>query len=607
MNAAAQPRVWMRAVMVLVMATLLAPAGLRAAPAAFDQAPAGAHMILVIPSMKGLSDKLAKLQADLGIPAPEMADLLGTIKAEGGITAGLKDDGAAMLVITDLGAMINGDAVEPPMAIAVEVTDYAAFVGNFQGNAADAVTKLTMPNGGEDGYAKKVGDFAVFGPKEADIVAYQPGNAGSAIAKAAGTLGEGYLSTGDVAMYLDLKALGPILKPKVAEGFDQMMAELEANMPADQLAMMKGVFGMYRQAIDAVLTDGQALVQTVDFSDEGVGINYILQATPGSGMTKFFPGGTSGGAALLASLPKQPYLIASAFDTKAIDLATLLDKALAAMPEDGGWITKLYKDALPMARMTKANAWAWYAPPAGQMMMGPGLMNVVSVYDTTDGPGYLAAAKTYFVGINNTKLPGMPGAEPAMITSGYTPNASQIEGVNVDQYGMSVQLPPEMMQQMGPAAGMLMMMGGLNYTGFIAAKGDNVVMSSSLDATMITEAIKAAGTDTGLGSDAALGAARKAALPPSPAIEAHISVEGIMSAVNPMLQMFAGQALPVPQGLAPISMGVGVEDGGVAARLYLPVKTMKGIADTVQAAQAQMGGGMNKGGADDEGAAPPPF
>ncbi len=592
-------RVWVVAVaMVLAMGAALHAA----VPAVLDQAPANAQIVVVIPNMKGLSDKLAKLQEALQIPAPEMSNLLEEFKNTSGMVNGLKDDGAAMIVFTDIVKMMEGDGNEPPMAVAIEVTDYAAFVGNFEGNAADEVAHLSMD--GSDGYARKVGDFAVFGPNEADVKAYAPAQGAGKIAAAVGKLGERYMSGGDALVYVDLQALGPVLKPKMKEGFDEMIAAMKEEIPADQAAMIEGMFAMYYEAIDAILTDGQGGVMALDLSDDGIGITKALQARPGSTLARYFPGGKRD--SLLNAAPSKPYLMAMGIDTKAIDLVAIFERVLAKMPDDAGPLSKLYKDALPAMKLVNGAATVWYAPPEGQMMAGPGMLNMVNLYDTTDGPGYLAATKTYFDALNNVQIPMEEvGAEPMKFTTSYTAGAMNLEGVSVDQYSMKMAMPPELMQQMGPAAGAIAMMGGLGYEGLIGAKGNRVVMTTSMDAMTMSGALQSADKADGLGAQAGIAEARAKALPPDSAVEMYISVEGILQTVNPLVQMFAGQALPVPEGMPPISMGMSADNGGIAGRLYLPIKTLQGIVETAMTVQGAMGGGFD--GDDGDGAEPPPF
>jgi hypothetical protein len=594
----------MRVIFGVVMAVAVTAAGLpaAAAPKVLDQASTNAQVIVVIPNMKALSDKVARLQQALQIPSPEMADMLSEFKNQSGMINGLKDDGAAMIVISDLQRLINEEVDEPPMAVVMEVTDYAAFVGNYGGNAGDDVTTLTMPMG-EDGFARKVGDFAVMGPNKDLIAAYAPANAAAKMIEQAGKLGAKYLASGDVVVYVDVQALAPALRPKLKEGFDEMMREMKASVPADQAGMIEGVFAIYFEAIDTILQDGQAGVMALDLSDDGVGSTYAFQAKPNSTMARYFPGGSS--KTLLQALPNQPYLVAMGLDMKAIDFTTLFEKAMAKLPEDdAGWMAKLYKQAMPLTKLTNSTGFAWYAPPAGQMMMGPGMMNMVYVMDTTDGPGYLAATKAYMEGLNDLKMPMEElGVDPMTFATQYNAGAMNLEGVSVDQYSMKMQMPPELMQQLGPAAPMVMMMGGLGYDGLIGAKGNRVVMTTSVDALTMSGALQAADKADGLGTQAGIAGTKQAALPPGTAMEMHISVEGILNAVNPMVQMFAGQALPVPENMPPITSALGVEAGGVAGRLYLPIKTMQGIMEVVNTAQAAMGGGMDG----DDGGAPPPF
>lgn len=570
-------------------------------PAVLDQAPADAQVVIVVPNMKQLSDKLANLQRQLQIPVPEMADLLAEFKRESGMEQGLKDDGAAMIVLGDLGPMIREEVGEPPGVVLMEVSDYGQFVGNFGGKADDAVTALQMP-GGEPGFARPLGSFAVFGPDRAIVEAYAAGKAANRMAELAGKFGQTYLGQSDAFVYVDLQALAPALRPKIQQAMDQVK-QMARGEGGEQAAMMMGLVNLYGSALDTILEDGQALTFGVDFSDGGIGLTKTIQARPGSTMASYFPGpGAQGGAAsMLKALPNQPYLFATAMDTRAIDLAKILTRFQAAVGDGGGWIARLYGDMGPMMKLTEGYAQAWYAPTQ-MAAMGPGLMNVVSVYDTTDGPAYAAATKKYFENLNGVNVAMGPDMGQMSFATSYTPAATKVEGVDVDQYNMAMTLPPELMAEMGPAAGVLMMMGGLNYQGYLATRGDKVIMTTGLDQPTLAAALKSVDAPGGLGDDPGIKQARDQALPQPLAMEVHFSPSGFLATANTFMQMFGQQALPAGDGLPPISMGLGVQDSGVAGRFYLPIASLKGIIEAAEAAQRNMGGMQQ-----DQGGGPPPF
>jgi hypothetical protein len=197
-------------------------------PAALSQAPQDAQLVFIVPSMSQFSGKLAMLNQNLGLDIPELADALGTFKAETGIGDGMNDTGSAMLVIHDLATAID-TGEEPDILLILPVTDYAAFVAGFQEEGAApagaGVTQVTMPDG-QAGFARESGGYAILGNKEDAVANFTPGGDAGVIGGRVGSLGAKSLSESDAAVYIDLEALAPSLMPKI----DQALAEFNTNM-----------------------------------------------------------------------------------------------------------------------------------------------------------------------------------------------------------------------------------------------------------------------------------------------------------------------------------------------------------------------------------------
>ena len=588
---------------VAVAAVMLAAAPGFAAQNALDILSDDAQVVLVVPNPKALSDKLAKFANDFGIPSPEMQDVLGEFKKATGMQNGLREDGPMIVVLTGVTEAVQNQT-EPKFVVLAPVTDYAAFVGNFGGDGGAAIAELTMP-AGDSGFAKKVGQYAAFGQDKAVVEAYQPANNGTKFKVLMGAMASRYFDGSDVAVLVELSTLGPALQPKVDEGLAEMRAQLNAADP-NAAKMMEGMATMYGEAVNAFLRDAQSAVFTADLDDAGIGSSGVVQWRAGSPAAKHFA--TAPGSNLLSELPRQPYMLAGWVDYKALGLAGLMEKFVAALPEEGPINRGLYADAIPMIRAASGQAFAWYSP---QQVMGPGLLSMVNVYQADDAGAFVNATKAYIEKMNNVAMPmGIPdeqGNEQNLtFTTSYQPAVSEMEGVKVDQYALTYNLPPAMMEQMGPMAPMMMMMmGGAGYQGYIAHKDNHVVQTTVVDPMLMTAALQTVGKGQGLGADEALAAARQE-LPPGLVTEMHISASGIVSTINGFMMMFGGPQLNVDAAVPPISFGMGVQDDALGARYFVPTRTIRYIYDVAMAAQAQMGG-IPGGNDDGEGAPPAPF
>ncbi|MEE9211289.1 MAG: hypothetical protein V3U29_01420 [Phycisphaeraceae bacterium] len=579
---------------------------------ALDQAPAGAHLVLVVPSLSGASAKLAMLNQEMELENPELDDALANFKQQLGMVEGVDDDGALLLVVTDFGPAIAWEN-EPDMLLLVPVTDYDAFVGNFTGQAdavaaptepgeytepsapadpSDGITTLTMP-WGQTGFVKRAGSFAAMSPTRQVVQAYEPGGAAADYMAMVGQMGADCLATSDAAILLNMEALAPLVQPKLQEGLDEAQAQMAVNMPDPAAAT--ALFSIYADAVNAIVRDVAGAVLAVDLTEQGGGYTYAVQFKKGSPLAGLFPGGGRGASNYLSMLPDQPYIIAGSFDLSGIGVSRMIDDLLAALPEDAGqmtWMVDLYKQSLPMSKQVKGGAWAWYAPdPAAAMgPMGQGMLNFVQVVEVEHGPTYLADTRKSLESMKQLKYP-IDGAEGQFAMSfnvDYTPNAIEIDGVQIDQYQFQMNMPPEMMQQMGQMGPMMMMMGG--YSGYIAAKGNYIITTTTLDPQTIRAVLSLVDEPTGLGTDGPIPGLR-GSLTPDPMADGYLSVSGIVNGFGMFMAMMGVGPIEAPADLPPLAMSASVKDGGIAGRLFVPMETAKYVKDLVMQFVPMMGGG----------------
>ncbi|MEM9753405.1 MAG: hypothetical protein AAF916_08465, partial [Planctomycetota bacterium] len=535
----------------LLPAACVGVAGLASVPAsagldeALAQVSDDADFVMVIPSMQAASDAVADLTEMFGGDEPEMLDLLGSFKREMGFTAGLDDDGTAVIVITDMVEAIENDD-EPTPLVLLPVSDYAAFVESI-GGSGEGVSEVMLE--GDEGFAKAVGDYALLGEDRAAVEAYAAGDTGPAMLERVGSYGQSGADDALIAGFIDVAAFRDALIAKIDEAIAEM-AEDAADDLADepdlpiQPESVSGLIESYGDLMKTVLQGVDTAMFSATFDDDGLRGGYAWNVVEGSRLSTYLTGERAGFQGLLDQMPASPYLAAFAIDTTAFDLGglstDLLDGVAVHIGDEPMFsgIVEMVRESLGLYEQMNAGAQVLYAPDMAAMM-GGGMMKTLSVYDVDDTDAALTAWRE--------GMARMPGMIPAMIeqlpedtraefpaidfTFDWGENALNLGGTDVHQYDLKFVLPPEAMAQMGPAA---MMMGNAGTSGYIAAVNGKLVLTTVLDAQLMSQGIEAVKGGEGLGTSPVLQAAR-ADLPANAVMEGYISLDGIANAANPFL------------------------------------------------------------------------
>lgn len=573
--------------------------------AVLDQAPAEAPVVIVVPSLSKLNQKIAMMNDAMGLHLPQLADALSTFKQSLGIGEGLREDGALIVALTSVEGM-DGPG-EPPMVLLMPVSDYATFVKNFHGDATQEIAALTMP-GGQPGFVKKSEGYAVMGPKREVVEAYKPGNAAAALQKAAGKLGKRFMDGSDAFVFINLQLMAPKLQPKIQQELARAMERVGAQ-PGTQAnpELAKAFMKMYGDATTAVLRDSTAAILGADINELGVGLTGTIQFKPDSAVAKLIPnGGESAGA--LVKLPNQPYLVATGIDFEGIAVKQIIDQALAYIPKDqGGAMLEMVRKSLPLVSLIKNVGQAYYVPAGGAAGgLGASLFNGVSIASVSDANAYVQGYKDYITSLNNLRIEmgdgaapppaggANPPAEALVFNTKYTANALQIDGVSVDQFEIQYNLPRSVMQQMGQLGPLMMMLGGQGQSGYLATVGNQVVMTTTPNANLVRQALASLKEEKGLGAAETLSQVR-ANLPPKPTMEIYLSMAGIVSTANGFMGMMGQPPIQVPADLPPVGMGLSIEESGAAGRWFVPVPVVKFVMDTYNAMNAAGMGGRPGG------------
>lgn len=577
----------------------LTPSHAQPTAALLNTASDGAEIVVAVPSMSGLSQKLAGFSSATGIDAlaPEMGDALGALKQEMGWAEGLDDDGPFLLITDGISEAITNELnntpeqTEPLFIMLVPVSDYAAFVKQFGGDPAVDGTALVFPRG-DDGFAKQLDGYAVLGQTKETVAAYTAGGKGQAMIDALGQMVAGNLNQGDAIAYIDVAAMAPALELAIQEGMKEMRAQMTRQaeqMPGNMGGMMNSFADAYENIARTFVQGTDKYLLTAELGDAGVALTGAIKLKADTELASYFKpadqqGDGSAVPGLLASLPENPYIFAGGFDADAFDLDKLADKISAMFGGENGnaGIMTVALESMQVLKQVNGYGSVFYAPEPAAMMTG-GFLTTLTVYDVQDPAAFIASQKAYLEKLNTTTmtLPAMQqGAPPTEMsfTTEFVEKELVIDGVDIHRFKVNTVLPPEMMQQFGPMAAL---MGNAGSGGYMAVKDGKVLVTTVTDPQLITKGLKAVGLDTGIGAGGPIAQLRENALPDNAAMEFYLSVDGIARTVNPFMVMTPlGRQVTIPDGLPPIASGMATDGQGVGIRTFIPTELVKFGIDT---------------------------
>ncbi|MBI1372084.1 MAG: hypothetical protein GC159_04905 [Phycisphaera sp.] len=564
-----------KAVMWALALAVIAAVGMparAAAPAIIKQIPDTAPGFLVVSNLSEASKKIALLDEQLGLANPMMQNALAFAKTSMNMVQGINDNGSLVVVVPSMPA---DPGAEPPVIMLIPVTNYGAFLKNFGVDGGAGVSPIQLQ--GEPGFAKQLGAYAVVGNQQDTVASFQLQN--NQFSERAGVLGNKVMTDSDVTIYLDYTKLGPMLQPMVMMSMMQLQEQMKnqpAGTPGEKLG--QAFMGIWSEVVNAFMRDAQAMVIGLDIDENGIGLSGSAQFKAGSPLAATF-GKSPTKPIQLDRLPSRPYLMASAIDMSTLPVAEWAKAVAAKMPDDA--FGTMMKNSLKVFELnTGQTQQAYYAPGAGAAP-GASLFNSVSVF-TTDNPKAAVKAQRQII-VDMAKLELMPGMK--YLTS-YEEDVMQVEGKQVDQYSMRMQIPPDQMAQLGPAAMFL----GQDMGGYMVATDKAVIMTSGADPKLIKEAIGVADGGGKLGADAGIQAVQNE-LHPHRVSEAYISVDNLTKMVGGFAALFMpGVNFSMPADTPPIATSVSVHNGGMSVREYVPMKVIVGVNKMIQGIMQQQGG-----------------
>lgn len=569
--------------------------------AALNLAPADTEMLVIVPDMARLSDRLAAMSEELTLPYPDLDDALGAFKRKSGMLDGVNDAGVMMMAIDGLERIEAADA-SPRVRVLMPVSDYAAFVGQFGGDAAADVAELQLA-GGERGYAKKLDGYALFtGGREA-VADYTPGQGAEGLLAKIGALGGGALADADAAAVIDLTQTADANPQLVEAGLRLASDTLKGLMrppapPANDAQPLRnrrprpaaggndastgaalGQFGslftnltenqMLRDGLTAMMDESEGMVLAGELGRGDTAVTLAFQLKEDAEASTIFKSSSDETGKLLGALPDRPYLLAVAADGEAMDMPALLNLVVADAA-DAGPIVRLKAQALPLAEQINAVAAAIYTPADNAIYSGS-LLNAAVHYRVDDGPKFIEDLTAYFHGLNQLDA----GPDGTTYQSDYMANALRLaDDVSVDQFKLNPIIPPSTLRAM-PLTTQVLLSSMFPMNGYVAAKGNDVVLVTSLDTQQISRALEALDQKAGLGSAADIAGRRDRTMPPGAVMETYVSVSGLAGLGDLVLPTLGLPGLPPAGDPPPMSLGIGVEGRSVAFRLDLPDDSMR--------------------------------
>ncbi len=554
-----------------------------------DLIPDGAQFALVVPDMAAVQGKLKTFGDAVGIPIP---DVMAEMRRDAGLEKGVKAAGPFLLVIQDLAPALESDQ-EPDVVGIMAVEDRAAFLSNFPDAGPEAAGGLIMLNNPEGPkWAKFFGGFVAFSDGKEALESFRQSGE-SRIPERAGVEGKSCIKRADAFAYINMESLAPLLTAHIDDLVETLTEELEATeeinpMPGGPAAAV-AMYRMYADIAKAVVRDAQTLIVGLDLSRQGVGLTKALHFKPESKVAGYLHLGSGHAGEQLARLPEKPFIFALAFDGESVPLGRLYKRMLGSIPEEAEEevFAGLKEKWVGLIDDFRKGAFVAYAPPQGAMM-GGGLLNAAYVYEVRDPSAFRKAIRESLEELNGFTIPlpaeaaGDEAEGPAGITyaTSYTPSALQIDGVDVDQFRFSVNMPPEMMQQMGPMAAILGMF--MNYNGYVAVRGDQLIVTTTADPAAMKELLQSADAGDALGTKGSIVKVRSTQLPKNTAGEFYVGLDGIAEVVNMFVGMMGRPPIRVPADLPPIAGAIAPADGGLLYRLFVPSTTIRFVRRSVE-------------------------
>ncbi len=556
-----------RALAIITVAGLASHASAEL-PGVLDLIPAGSMAGVVAPSLSAMDLQTVNLFTSVGMPVLMTPSQMF---AQAGFANGIDMERSIGVAIVP--GPMDGD--EPPMAIFLPTTDANAFLNQFDAeDIGGGVFSFDMDK--DHIFAKPIGNgYLILGPMEDVISGFQP-QAGNKAAHSK-MMGSNAMAAAEASMafgFVNLAALEPMMADKwdefreeAAEGFAEGMAQNPmANITDEQIEEMSG------QLVDLaeqMVNDGMYGVMGLQVGSMGIGAQFAVDFEPGSESANMFHK-TGDSGSLLAKLPAQPFIFASAFDMTCGGTAELMEFAKSMQAMTGMGEDQMH-GLMGMIDNATGGASALY-PSQGGLMGGlfTGMVNYTRVSNAGE---YL------------DRMGELAEGGAAMAPS-LTRNETQIDGHSVHGWSMSMPMDPNNPAAMQMMQVSQMLFGGQMMQGYMVESDGGIYQTMSKNAAVVQSVLNR-GNDTLAGS-AAIAQVREF-LPGPAAAEGYFGFGAVYDMVSPFAAMMGMQIqTAVPADLPPIGASIAVGNGGMRSGFFAPAPVLRVGANLAMEIQASM-------------------
>ncbi len=558
---------------------------------ALDQVPEDALVVFKVRNVGELSGKVAKLAKTLGLDQqePKLADPLGALMEESGMTAGINKAGDMAIAFIDPDK--TGGNPDRSVVVLVPTSDFKAFLTNFDGvaDAGGGVSKGQPKKGGEEVFLASWGAYAAVTPNK-DILAKKPVGL-----KLAGFSAKESDSK-DILMYANIKAVRAKALPELKKGREQMIAQIQQGLEGEGAAKFAPLAKVAANGLidiaERFITDGHSGVVSMNLSDAGITATAGADFEPTSYLGKLALQIKPAQGSLLAGLPDRKYFF---FGGGSADpavtgklMSDLLDpiiKEMAAVPEAAKFVPAM--EAVKKSYSTMSGWSIGYVAPSGALGQESVLQQVAVMRG--DSKTVLESQRTIMASMADfMKL--MPQQEGQSIEFISKPAAKTVAGVTFDSFETKMKFPEDDAQAAQVQQMMALIYGPQGMAGvYGAVDAKTAVASQGGSDELIADLVAAAKANADTLSAQASVRAVAAELPKTRNAEMYLDVGTL---VNTGIRYAKGFGTPVnvklPNDLPPIGFSSGADSTAIRVDMHIPTKLLEGLMSAYLQAQKDL-------------------
>jgi hypothetical protein len=575
--------------------------------------PADALVVFKVNNIQQVNTDASALLREFGVAEqdPAMANPLAALQQETGIREGVNLDGNLAVYLA------NGDleGEVPPMVILIPVSDYQAFLGNFQNRQDEGggITRVRMGNqedmeegemGDDDdaGYIMEMGEYAGLSPiKELLKKPEQAIEFGGVTA--------GMLDERDMVVYANFRTVGPMLLQMMQQhnARDQAKQEMKEGLAEnEQFARFEPVADIFIDQVfdfaERFLNEADAAAVTMDLGEQGIGLGSVGQFKPDSYMANLFGEMAASDEPLLSGLPEGNYIaFGGSTDNREMTsrlFEDLLGPVVARLREvEGSEKLATYIEAIKtQVSAAGESRMGWFAP-SGPVGNSPLLQQVViqggDVAALKQAQRQVAELQPEIMAeLMGEELEGM-GMNMAMT---YEAEAKEVAGVTFDKLSADMEQMEQQQQQGMGALPMGMIFGPEGPTTYLGQVDDHLLMVGGLNDQQITSVIEAVRDDSApLADDEGVQMVLDQLPDSRTAVFFFRPDELVKSGVGLARQMGMNLPIQMRDNLPPAGFAVAPAEHSVRAEAFIPKDLISAMIVAGLQAQQQMGGMQDDG------------